>query len=147
MTTRLFFAAATALGLAIGAHAQQNPKAPPDRAQLVLTGCIEHADEVKTAIAADTTLDSLMFVLIKALPSTSSPTAAATAAVGTTGTMPRTYRLDATVEKLGSHVGQKVEITGTLADTPTEPAGAGSTANMPRVLVESVKVIDPTCPR
>ncbi|HEV3140979.1 MAG TPA: hypothetical protein VGY57_10705 [Vicinamibacterales bacterium] len=119
----------------------------PDRPRLTLTGCVEHADEVKRPIASDTTLDSLMFVLIRALPSTSSPSAAARAVVGTSGTMPRTYRLDASVETLGTHVGQQVEVTGVLAETPTSPAGAGSTANLPRLLVERVKVIEPACPR
>ena len=147
MTTRLFLAGAAAGLFAIGLNAQQRPMPSPDGAHLVLTGCIEHADEVKVPVASDTTIDSLTFILTQALPSTSSTTAAAAIAVGTSGTMPRSYRLDASVEKLGAHVGQKVEITGTLAERPTAPAGAGSAANLPRVMVESVKVIDPTCPR
>jgi len=146
MTARLFVAAAIAmLTTALGA-AQQNPSSAPDR-PVVLTGCVEHADEVKVPGANDTTLDSLTFVLTQATAATTSPAAAAAIAVGTTGTAPRTYRLDASVETLGTHVGQKVEVTGRLADKPTEPAGAGSKANLPRVLVDSVKVIEATCPR
>src|SRR5580765_6780548 len=115
MTTRLFLAAAAAVVFAAGLAAQQKPSAAPDGGPIVLTGCVEHADEVKVPGANDTTLDSLTFVLTKAAVATSSPTAAAVA-VGTTGTLPSSYRLDASVEKLGSHVGQKVEISGTLAD-------------------------------
>ena len=150
MTARLFAAAVTALLTSALAAAQQNPpsSAPaPDRGQVVLTGCLEHGDEIKLPGAADTTLDSLTFVLTQAVAATSSASAAAAIAVGTTGAMPRTYRLDASVEKLGTHVGQKVQVIGTLADKPTEPAGAGSKANLPRVVVDSVKVIDPACPR
>jgi len=146
MATRLFVVSACAIWAAAALSAQQNPTAAPDGGHIVLTGCVEHADEVRNPVANDTTVDSLTFVLTKAVASTSS-TSAAAAAVGTTGTMPRSYRLDASVEKLGTHVGQKVEITGTLAERPTEPAGAGSLANMPRVAVDSVKVIAAICPR
>ena len=146
MTTRLFLASAAAAVLTSGLAAQQNPTAAPDGGHIVLTGCLEHADEVRNPVANDTTLDSLTFILTRALPSTSS-TSAAAAAVGTTGTMPRSYRLEASVQRLGTHVGQKVEITGTLSERPTEPAGTGTTANMPRVAVDSVKVIAAICPR
>jgi hypothetical protein len=147
MTSRLFAAAASAMLSASFGAAQQSPASAPDRGPIVVTGCVEHSDEVKVPGANDTTLDSLTFVLTHATTATTSPTAAAAIAVGTTGTTPRTYRLDASVETLGTHVGQKVEVTGRLADKPTEPAGAGSKANLPRVLVDSVKVIESTCPR
>ena len=147
MTARLVTALAVAGLAASTLTAQQNLTQPPDGARLVLTGCVEHADELKNAVASDTTIDSLTFVLTQALPATSSTTAAAAIAVGTSGTMPRSYRLDASVEKLGTHVGQQVEITGRLAEKSTAPAGAGSAAAMPRVVVDSVKVIDPTCAR
>jgi len=147
MATRLLLVPAAAALIATGLNAGQNATSAPDRGQVVVTGCVEHADEVKSPVASDTTVDSLTFILTKAIASTSSTSAAAAIAVGTSGTAPRSYRLDASVEKLGSHVGQKVEVTGTLADRPTAPAGAGSTANMPRILVESVKVIDAACPR
>ena len=146
MTTRLLLAAVATVAWAGGPGAQQNPPSAPDGSHVVLTGCLEHADEVKPNITNDTTVDSLTFVLTRAVTATSSPSAAPKV-VGTTGTLPRTYRLDASVEKLGSHVGQQVEITGSLAERPTAPAGAGSTANVPRVRVDSVKVIDATCPR
>ncbi|HYM25652.1 MAG TPA: hypothetical protein VEU08_20675 [Vicinamibacterales bacterium] len=146
MTTRLFLASAAAAVLTSGLAAQQNPTAAPDGGHIVLTGCLEHADEVRNPVANDTTLDSLTFILTRALPSTSS-TSAAAAAVGTTGTMPRSYRLEASVQRLGTHVGQRIEITGTLAERPTEPAGTGTAANTPRVAVDSVKVIAAICPR
>ena len=144
MTTRLFVAAVGALLAAAGLGAQQNRTSAPDRAQVILTGCVQRADEATAPGGGDTAPDSQSFVLTEAIASTSSPTAAALVVVGT---MPGSYRLDASVEKLGIYIGQKVEITGTLAEKPTEPAGAGSRANLPRVLVESVKVIDPTCPK
>src|ERR1700756_5075705 len=99
MAARLLLVGAAAALIATGLNARQNPIASPDRGQIVLTGCVEHADEVKSPVASDTTVDSLTFILTKAIPATSSTSAAA--AVGTSGTAPRSYRLDASVEKLG----------------------------------------------
>jgi hypothetical protein len=58
-----------------------------------------------------------------------------------------TYRLDADDSKLSSHVGQKVEITGTLAaDRSASPsASKGASAEAPRLKVDNVKMIAATC--
>ncbi|HZT75040.1 MAG TPA: hypothetical protein VFA27_00180 [Vicinamibacterales bacterium] len=96
--------------------------------------------------AATTTVDSLSFVLIKSQPG--KPT-------GTTGRITpersaasdRMYRLDGKQADLNPRVGQKVEVTGTIADTPTAPAGATSATHAPRLTVESITMLDPTCPR
>jgi len=158
MKTRQFLScAATACVFSVGILAQSQrptPKPAPDQQssteanRVTVTGCVERADQVQPA-GATTTVDSLSFVLIK--PTATRPT-------GTTGTSEvdndasaakgdRMYRLDAPVEQLNSHVGHKVEITGTLADNATAPAGAGSASNAPRLKVDTVKMIDPTCPR
>jgi len=69
------------------------------------------------------------------------------AARANTNTDPRLYRLDGTVDQLNPHVGQKVEIVGSVAEAPTEPKGTISPANVPRLKVESVKMLSATCPR
>ena len=56
-------------------------------------------------------------------------------------------QLGAVVAQLNLHVGHKVEVTGTVADSATAPAGAGSSTNVPRLKVDSVKMLDATCPR
>jgi hypothetical protein len=150
--------AAAACVLSVGLFAQTRssatPTPPPDQRSsteanhVTVTGCVERADQVQPA-AATTTVDSLSFVLIK--PKAEKPT-------GTTGTTEvgsdangansdRMYRLDASVDQLNPHVGHKVEITGTVADNMTAPAGAGSSTNAPRLKVESVKMLEPTCAR
>jgi hypothetical protein len=158
MKTRQFLScAAAACVLSVSALAQTQPPAPksiPDQKsssganRVTVTGCVERADQMQSA-AATTTVDSLSFVLIK--PTPAKP-------VGTTGSvdvgqdasaanLDRMYRLDAPVEQLNDHVGHKVEITGTLADNATAPAGAGSSTNAPRLKVDTVKMLDATCPR
>jgi hypothetical protein len=44
-------------------------------------------------------------------------------------------------------VGHKVEIAGIVAETPTAPAGATSSTHAPRLKVESIRMIEPACPR
>jgi hypothetical protein len=69
------------------------------------------------------------------------------------GSMGKSYILDGTESDLKDHVGQKVEITGTLADssrsgasaTPSAPAGSGSMASAAHLRVSSVKMIASSC--
>jgi hypothetical protein len=96
--------------------------------------------------AATTTVDSLSFVLIKAAPEKPTGTSGTTSAEAT-ATTDRMYRLDGKQDDLNPHVGHKVEVSGTIADIPTAPAGATSSTNAPRLRVESIKMIDASCPR
>lgn len=157
MTRQFLSCAAVACAMTCAALAQTQtppPKTAPDQRpssnvnRVTVSGCVERADQMQSA-SATTTVDSMEFVLIK--PTAAKPT-------GTTGstdiarepagpTSDRMYRLDAPVEQLNLHVGHKVEVTGTLADSATAPAGAGSTTNVPRLKVDSVKMLDATCPR
>jgi len=132
-------------------------------APLMLTGCIERADQVAPTpigIAAGGTADSQTFVLVKAQV----PVSAAPAPVGTTGTSAPAgtmFRLDGDLAKIAPHVGHRVEITGSLEQqTGTSIVGAtpdpndpGAVANplaasvAPRLKVDSIKMIADLCPR
>jgi hypothetical protein len=150
MRTLLFAAMAVSCAVALGAQTQPKSSADRDASKRVtVSGCVERADQMTPSDAAATTVDSLSFVLIR--PMAEKP-------AGTTGTVtadaarandpdPRLYRLDGTVDQLNPHAGQKVEIVGVVADVPTEPKGTTSPANVPRLKVESVKMISATCPR
>jgi len=148
MTTRQFLSCAAVACLMSGGAIAQTQSPPSNTNRVTVSGCVERADQMQSA-SATTTVDSLSFVLIK--PTVEKP-------IGTTGsndiaadpkspTSDRMYRLDAPVEQLNSHVGHKVEVTGTVAESATAPAGAGSTTNVPRLKVDSVKMLDATCPR
>jgi hypothetical protein len=104
---------------------------------------VERADQVASPATVGTTVDSLSFVLITAAPQTT----------GTSGNaarrgapMDKGYRLDAEVGKLNPHVGHKVEIAGTVVE-PATTNGAASSANGPKVKVDSIKMLSETCAR
>jgi hypothetical protein len=148
MKTQLFTASAMACLCSAGLLAQSPSTTTAQKSnenRVTVTGCVERADQLAGS-AATTTVDSLSFVLIKA---------AADKPTGTSGTTPaeataasdRMYRLDGKQDELNPHVGHKVEVSGTIAENPTAPAGATSSTNAPRLRVESVKMIDATCPR
>ena len=110
-----------------------------------VSGCLERAAQLLPSAA--TTEDSLSFVLIKPTERTPIGTSGAADNTAASLTRDRMYRLDAPVDQLSLHVGHKVEVTGTLAETATAPAGAGSSTNVPRLRVESIRMLDLTCPR
>jgi hypothetical protein len=61
------------------------------------------------------------------------------------------YRLDTDDSKVSPHVGHKVEITGTVEEQPGTAQGTtgtttATTANEPKLKVDSVKMISSTCP-
>ncbi len=128
------------------AASAQTPSRAPDRVTVV--GCIERKDSTQPS-SETTAIDSLSFVLIR--PARTSPTGTSgmvdLGRADTAADADRLYRLDAPVAQLTLHVGQKVEVTGTVADRATSPAGAGSSANVPRLKVETVTVLDTACPR
>ena len=129
---------------------------PPDQKaasadNLIVTGCLERrAASVATPAPAGAPAGNdaaAGFVLTKVMRpvGTAGSTSAASAA--------STYRLDADDSKLSSHVGEKVEITGMLANrsdnssaSASRDAGAaGAAADAPRLKVDSVKMIAKTC--
>jgi hypothetical protein len=154
MSYRIVMTSGISFGLAIALHAQTPTSAPTSRAipgEIIVTGCVERADQVSAPVTAGTTVDSLSFVLIKATKGT----AADAQTTATTGTKANTehgsmYRLDADVSKLNLHVGHKVEVTGTLGAASTTTAATTdppSAANAPRLTVNRVKMISETCAR
>jgi hypothetical protein len=120
--------------------AQQPPAQPPASApsssdKLVVTGCIQRSLQSPvgtTGAAGAAAADASKFILTKA-----SPASDATAA-------PKTYRLDAEDSQLTSHVGHKVEITGTLDAATAKPA-AGEAAAPAKLKVASVKMVAASC--
>jgi hypothetical protein len=121
--------------------------------RVTLTGCIERADQLTPAGTSAETADSQSFVLMKADAAGASASEPA-GAVGTSGAIGPMYRLVGKASDLNTHVGQKVEVTGTreasdAANAAAQTANASnpSASNAPRVRVESVKMLAETCPR
>jgi len=152
MRTLLFAGVALSCAAALSAQSQTQSKSSADRdasKRVTVSGCVERADQV-TPNDTTTTVDILSFVLIKPMAEKATGTtgtATADAARANANSDPRLYRLDGTVDQLNPHVGQKVEIIGSVAEAPTEPKGTVSPANVPRLKVESVKMLSATCPR
>jgi hypothetical protein len=119
--------------------AQQPPPTAPPAARadssdkVVVTGCVQRGIQSPVgttgAPGAPAAADASKFILTKA-----SPASDATAT-------PKTYRLDADDSQLTSHVGHKVEITGTV-DAKPAPGDAASPA---KLKVASVKMIAASC--
>jgi len=130
---------------------------PPDQKSasadnLIVTGCLERkAASIATPgpAGAPAGNDAPSFVLTKVMRP-----------VGTAGSSSApaasSYRLDADASKLASHVGEKVEITGMLANrsdnsSASRPAGGDAPqaraagADGPQLKVDSVKMIAKTC--
>ncbi len=113
----------------------------PDKDNVVFTGCVQRAAQLPvgtTGAIGDT--DVSKFILMKATSAADKEPAAAA----------RTYRLDADDSLLTTHVGHKVEITGTLDSAkpsatvtgdPAPPAAAGAS----KLKVISVKMIAAAC--
>jgi len=113
--------------------------------KITISGCVERADQVPPTTTPATTVDSLSFVLINAAPQTTGTSGSAGAA-RSEASMDKGYRLDGDVGKLNPHVGHKVEIAGTVVE-PATTNGAASSANGPKVKVESIKMLSETCAR
>jgi hypothetical protein len=132
-----------AIGIAILAgviRAQEPSSRVPssDKDKLVVTGCVQRADQLPTGtsgtVGAAGSVDSSKFILTKAAPANSPAQSAG-----------RTYRLDADDSLLTTHVGQKVEITGTLDDAKASASAGDSTAAGAKLKVASVKMIAAAC--
>jgi len=151
--------AAIVLGVTAAALAQNPPSSSPsqppsasggaDKA-ITVTGCVQQAKSAPTGTTGSTSpsasANETKFVLTNAAISPSGSTAGTAGSPSSTAVASE-YRLDADDAKLTSHVGHKVEITGTI-DQPsraTQPPAA-SAANAPKLKVDSVKMIAATCP-
>jgi hypothetical protein len=122
---------------------QPPTSAPPSAAtrdsanKITVTGCLEAAPDAPTATAgaAGAAASTEKFLLTKVSSDASNDPAGAK----TTSSV-RSYRLVANEQALAPHTGKKIEVTGTL-----ESQAAPAAADAPRLIVESGKVIAPTC--
>jgi hypothetical protein len=123
---------------------------PPDtRAasadNLTVTGCVERSASASNAPgaagnpAAPGGSESSRFILTKAMKPTG------TAGSSSAAPAPSSYQLDADDSKLTAHVGQKVEIKGTIAERSSSASKGGSSSDAPRLKVDSVKMVAATC--
>ena len=135
-----------AMGVAIVASvtaqepASRAPVQNPDKDKVVVVGCVQRAAQLPvgtTGAVGDA--DVSKFILMKVASPSDSPTAAS-----------RTYRLDADDSLLTTHVGHKVEITGTLDAAKPSASVTGDPAPPPaasasKLKVTSVKMIAAAC--
>ena len=130
---------------------------PPDQKSasadnLIVTGCLERGTASAAATpgpagapggapaGAPARNDAASFVLTKVMRPTGTAGSSSAAAA------PSSYRLDADASKLSSHVGEKVEIAGTLdARSDNSSPSRAASADSPRLKVDSVKMIAKTC--
>jgi hypothetical protein len=135
-----------AIGVAIVASVTAQEPAPraqvpvPDKDKVVFTGCVQRAAQLPVGTTgAIGDADVTKFILMKATSATDKDAAAA-----------RTYRLDADDSLLTTHVGHKVEITGTLESAKPSASVTGDPAPPPaagasKLKVTSVKMIAAAC--
>ena len=126
------------------AAAKQTPSSAENK--VTVTGCLERSKPTAASptgtSGAATASDTTKFVLNNV---TASPAAAETA--GTSGSarpVATSYRLDADETKLTAHVGHKVSITGSV-ENRMSAMGAEKSASAPKLKVESVTHIAPSC--
>lgn len=155
MRSRIWSAtcAAVVLGVSVGMLAQDAP-APPSASQsaaakkITVTGCVGKAQQAPTgtAGAAGAAAKETAFVLSDAAMSSKETTGAAGAAAPSATAIASEYKLDGADAKLTPHVGHKVEITGTVAESKgaTQPPAA-SAANAPTLKVDDLKMVAPSC--
>ncbi len=116
-----------------GAPSQPSASAPN---KIAVTGCLERAKETGSPTGTSgAAADSTKFVLNNVTPA-----ASATGTSGSAQAPASSYRLDAADSKLTPHVGHKVEISGTV-----EPMSAASATGAPKLRVDALKMIAPSC--
>jgi hypothetical protein len=138
---------------------QTNSSSSTDK--ITVTGCVQRADQ--TATGTSGTVGATGDAGTRFILSNATRKAGAMSATGTSGTSTPnsatpnsagSYRLDAEDSKISSHVGHKVEITGTLesasmsnsaASSGSAPAAGQPGANAPRLKVDSVNMVSMTC--
>ena len=143
-----------AAGLAAQTSTTTSPRNTSATDRVTVTGCIERADQISQTGALGTTLDSLDFVLIKtnagrtAAPTTPKGTSGTSAASADTTLAGRLYRLDGNAKTLNPHVGHKVELTGAIVQPgASQPDTSDPLAGAPKMRVNAVKMLAPTCSR
>ena len=156
---------ATAFACATAVVAAQTPSTTPSRADdktVTVTGCLEAASTATSTTAAGATASS-GFILANAMSSASTSASSSSAAgttatagtTGTTGTVARgtSYVLEGHDADLKSHVGHKIEVTGTVepkskagaAAEPTPGVAVSRAMDSDRLMVSSVKMIAAEC--
>jgi len=124
--------------------ASQPPTAAPPPAatrdsanKITVTGCLQAAPDAPTGTtgAAGAAASTEKFMLTNVSSDASNDPAGAKPTSSASS-----YRLVANEQALAPHTGKKIEVTGTVDSQASAPA-----SEAPRLLVESGKVIAPTC--
>ena len=153
--------AMTTYAAIVSAQAPATTQAPTPSSQatkaasVTVEGCLQKGTASNTATpgaTVGTSGSTTGFVLANAMkPSASAGAPAAppaaerpSAGAGSTS-IASSYRLDADDSKLTPHVGHKVEITGSIDDSAAAPAAGPNATSMPKLKVDSVKMIAATC--
>jgi hypothetical protein len=160
MKFRMLSAVFASIACTVGVLAQEPPSPQSTTPKTItVSGCVQRAQASPTGTTGSTssaaTTTEPKFILTNANSGSGST-------AGTTGTTSRAgmsaateYRLDAADAKLAPHVGHKVEITGTLdsasgsasaSATSQPPTATASASNAPKLKVDDVKMVAPTCP-
>ena len=119
--------------------------------KVTVTGCLERAKPESSAptgtsgaaASADTTKFVLNNVTAGAGASATAGTTGATASASSRPTA-SSYKLDADDAKLTAHVGHKVTISGSV-ENKASATGAAMSASAPKLKVETVTHVSPTC--
>jgi hypothetical protein len=134
---------AAGVGAALNA---QTPTTPSSANKVTVTGCIQRAAvEAPTATSGTSgaAIPDTQFVLANATAGTSTGTSGTASSAMTTA--PR-YRLDDdAVSKITPHVGHKVEVTGTVDNSPRSTGATSTGAAAPKLKVDSIKMMAATC--
>jgi len=153
MKLRMLSAVFASMACTVGILAQEPPSPQSTTPKTItISGCVQRAQASPTGTTGSTSAASAneaKFILTNA-------NAGSGATAGTSGTTSRAgmsaateYRLDASDAKLSPHVGHKVEITGTLDSASASsqpPTATASASNAPKLKVDDVKMVAPTCP-
>ena len=141
MKSAMTFAAALVCGLGLTVHAQDSKvksktRTDRDATPVTFTGCVQSGSETRT------------YILDQVVPVSRTTT---TETTGTSGEVTRTSTTYLLVPgdkvELQSHVGHKVEVSGTLVEKPrtTAAASAPGATPAPTLKVDTVKMIGATC--
>jgi hypothetical protein len=169
--TFVAFACAAAVELAAqtGGSATSQTRAPSSSDKITVTGCIQAADQATagTTGSTGTSTSSAMSEKSGKYILTNAKSGSSSSATGTSGTSgaaspassassstASTYRLDGDDSKLSPHVGHKVEVTGSLESSSTSgstgsssysSSSSSASSSSPKLKVESVRMIGPSC--
>jgi len=132
------------------ARPAESSAASPGKKIATITGCVQRLDKAGGGSGAAgipaptdstaTAITAMVLVKAKTSPAGTSGSTAAGASAATAGS----YRLEGTESALAPHVGQRVEITGTVVDA-ADSAAPGA-ARIPTLRVDTVKMLSSTCP-